>query len=300
MKKAVVWTIEEKEKLREEYMRLRPHGGSQEDCLFTAMILLPEHRRKNVKNCTSKLLKQIGLGPENQRPASRKVVKKVVKPKSVPKPTRTAVPQLAPTPRVPGPIGIATENFISDIAKEVAGVIGLQVLDSVRRNVDDALYGMFDRLVQKVTGAVLKEVQHAVKLALIELPQQQPHQPSSITLTTSQSVDPAVTGLTIAPRDRKPRVTVIGLMSQQQQEIRKEFEEVADLAFTQSTSPNVLSVLEGRDIAFIMIKFSRHSAEEDCRRKSVPFVRVTGGVSHLRGEIRKWVNGEIAIAEVAR
>lgn len=298
MRKAVQWTLDEKAKLREEYQRLRSTTDySQEACLTTAMIILPEHRRKAAKNCSSKVLRQLGIGAEH--PRNGKAVRRATVARKTPLKPRAPEPVMVDTKAaraetVPGPIGIATEHFIGEITKEVAGAIGLQVMDSVRRNVDAALYGMFDRLVERVTEAVLKEVGQVVRNNM-PAPVEQPAQ--NITFQTAP-VDSNVTGLTIAPRDRKPKVVVIGLMSQQQQEIRKEFSEVAQLSFLQSQTLDVQQ-LSGKDMAFIMVKFSKHTAEDACRTQHVPFYRVTGGVSHLRGEMRKWVNGEVAIAEVA-
>lgn len=320
MTKVVSWTPHEKQKLADEYNRLRMHAnGSQEYCLQTAMIILPEHRRKNVANCSSKILRNIGIPAENPRAAAKiaRSVKASTAPKRPMKPNAVMVDTKAATSnaaleaayrrgaddgrgsaKIPGAIGIATEQFIGEIAKEVAGIIGLQVMASVRGNVDAALHGMFNRLVKSVSEAVLKEVGEAVRTSL-PAPVAAPEPPvQNITFQTSAAIDPATTSLAVAPRDRKPKVVIIGLMSQQQQEIRKEFSEVCDLTFLQSQTLNT-SQLDGRDMAFIMIKFSKHSAEDDCRRRGIPFYRVTGGVSHLRGEIRKWVNGEIAITEVA-
>lgn len=298
MRKPVVWTLDEKQKLREEYTRLRTTTSySQEACLTTAMLVLSEHRRKNVKDATSKVLRQIGVEAERTRKAPRKVAKKLP---GVPefienqKQKEKAAPAVAPLP-LQGGIGIATENFIAEIAKEVAGIIGLQVLHDVRTNVDAALYGMFDKMVKNVSEAVLKEVSNAVRNSM-PAPQVQPEQ--HITFQTTAPLD-ADTSLAVAPRNRKPKVAIIGLMSQQQQEIRKEFSEVCDLVFTQSSNSNIAAQIDGCDMAFIMVKFSNHSAQIDCRRRGVPFYLVTGAVTHLRVEMRKWINGEVAIAEVA-
>lgn len=291
----VQWTLDEKAKVREEYQRLRSTTDySQEACLTTAMVILPEHRRKAAKNCSSKVLRQIGIGAEKPRngvSASKKRSARVAKPPV--EQTMIDTKQVRDE-RVPGAIGIATERFVGEIAMEVAGAIGLQVMDSVRRNVDCALYGMFDRLVTHVTEAVLKEVGEVVRNSM-SAPIEPPAQ--NITFQTAP-VDSSVTGLTVAPRNRKPKVVVLGLMSQQQQEIRREFSEVCDLSFLQSQTL-AAQQLAGKDMAFIMIKFSRHSAELACQSQHVPFYRVTGGVSHLRIEMRKWINGEVAIAEVA-
>lgn len=296
---SISWTPHEKQKLADEYSRLRAKTEySQEACLETAMVILPEHRRKNVKDCSSKILRHIGIPAETPRPSMRKPQPRATqkKAKPVPVPYTNGTENMKP----PGSIGIATEYFVAEIAKEVAGVIGLQVMASIRGHVDSALYGMFDRLVENVSIAVLKEVGEVVRKSAIP-PRQEPApaQPvQNITVSTSAPLDPNLTSLAIAPRNRKPRVAIIGLMSQQQQEIRKEFGEVCELTFLQSQTLHV-NQLNEKDMAFIMVKFSKHSAEESCRTRSLPFYRVTGGVSHLRQEIRKWINGEIAITEVS-
>jgi hypothetical protein len=299
----VIWTPHEKQKLADEYKRLRANTeGTQESCLATAMVILPAHRRKNVKDCSSKLLRNIGIAAENPRAGERVTIAKTkakatVTPITKAKRVRSVPPAPAPL-ALQGAIGAATENFLKAITEEVASVIGLQVMASVRGHVDDALHGMFDRLVKRLSETVLKEVRHAVHVSMPA--PAAPPEPSvqNITLTTSAPLDPNTTSLSMAPRDRKPKVVVIGLMSQQQQEIRKEFDAVCDLSFVQSQTMTP-GQLYGKDMAFVMVKFSRHSAEEACRSYGVPYYRVTGAVSHLRGEMRKWINGEIAIAEVS-
>lgn len=202
---------------------------------------------------------------------------------------RPGVPRASPKPApVVDGSGItrAVEALLDEVVKEVAGAIGLKILSEVQRQVSAALAGLDTRILAALPPAPAEPVAGP--------PMQHIH---------LQTSEPGVefTSLAIAPRDRKPRVVVAGLMNQQTQDVKREFGEMLDLTFVNSertTSTSHVDTFAGKDMVIIMTRFSSHAVERECQKAHTPFVRITGGVSMLKTWTRKWVNGEVAIAGV--
>jgi hypothetical protein len=185
------------------------------------------------------------------------------------------------------PIQVASETLIAEIAKEVAGTIGLLVMDEVRRQLDGAIKGLDKRILD----ALPKQV---------EVPATPPQQ--HISITTADAVPEGVNKVAIAPRDRKPRICVTGLMNQQINDVRGEFDNIIDFTFvrTEKTSTGSdVATYRDKDLVVCMTRFSPHAVEKEARVAGVPVVRITGAVSMLKRWLRQYINHEIAITEAA-
>lgn len=184
------------------------------------------------------------------------------------------------------PIQVAVENLIGEVVKEVAGTIGLLVMDEVRRQLDGAIKGLDKRILD----ALPKQVE------VPATPTQQ-----HISITTNDAVPEGVDKVTIAPTERKPRVCVAGLMNQQINDVRAEFGNIIDFAFikTDKGSTSDVATMQGKDLVICMTRFSSHAVEKEARVAGVPVVRITGAVSMLKRWLRSWINHEIAITEAA-
>lgn len=200
----------------------------------------------------------------------------------VPKPAQYTPKERAES----SPIQVAVENLIGEVVKEVAGTIGLLVMDEVRRQLDGAIKGLDKRILD----ALPKQV---------EVPATPPQQ--HISITTADAVPEGVNKVAIAPTERKPRVCVAGLMNQQINDVRAEFGSIIDFTFVKSDkgSGSDVDAYRNMDLVVCMTRFSSHSVEREAKSVGVPLVRITGAVSSLKRWLRSWINHEIAITEAA-
>jgi len=184
------------------------------------------------------------------------------------------------------PIQVAVENLIGEVVKEVAGTIGLLVMDEVRRQLDGAIKGLDKRILD----ALPKQVE------VPATPTQQ-----HVTIQTTDAVPEGVDKVAIAPKDRKPRICIAGLMNQQINDVRSEFGNIIDFSFVKNDkgSSPVVDTMRGKDLVICMTRFSSHDIERGARSVNVPVVRITGAVSALKRWLRSWINHEIAITEAA-
>jgi hypothetical protein len=218
-----------------------------------------------------------------------------VKEKAMPRGVYERKPRTKPAPlaeqaqrirETNNPIQVAAENLIAEIVKEVAGTIGLLVMDEVRRQLDGAIKGLDKRILD----ALPKQV---------EVPATPPQQ--HISITTADAVPEGVNKVAIAPRDRKPRICVAGLMNQQINDVRGEFDNIIDFSFvrTDKGSTAIVDTMRDKDLVVCMTRFSSHDVERTARTVDVPVVRITGSVSMLKRWLRQYINHEIAITEAA-
>lgn len=184
------------------------------------------------------------------------------------------------------PIQVAVENLIGEVVKEVAGTIGLLVMDEVRRQLDGAIKGLDKRILD----ALPKQVE------VPATPTQQ-----HISITTNDAVPEGVDKVAIAPKDRKPRICIAGLMNQQINDVKAEFNSIIDFEFikTEKGSTSDVDTMRNKDLVICMTRFSSHAVEKEARVARVPVVRITGSVSMLKRWLRSWINHEIAITEAA-
>ena len=92
------------------------------------------------------------------------------------------------------------------------------------------------------------------------------------------------------PRDRKPRVAVLGLLTPQQRLIEQEFSKSFDMRIYEGRECNgraFESAIANCDHAFFMTSFNAHSTEEVLRKAGVTYTRVNGGLSRLREHLRE-------------
>src|ERR1700743_3383702 len=135
----ITWTADEKAKLKSAYEGNRAKQMTQERALFYAQVdVLPEDRRRNTKNTSSKLLRDIGVPPDSataSKKAAHRNRKGLNKPK--PEPVIAAAKTIAAASKrrvkeqqvdnLPS-LDEALSTLISVIAHEVVGAVGLQLM----------------------------------------------------------------------------------------------------------------------------------------------------------------------------
>lgn len=282
MSNGIYWSAFEWNKLAVEWsaVRVANPGKGKVACFNEAMhrVITPERWRKITawSEVEPKLLKTGKLNA-HPKPARRD--------DEVMIDTKAARREAEARQREQNPIQVAAETLIAEIAKEVAGTIGLLVMDEVRRQLDGAIKGLDKRILD----ALPKQTEPAT-------PSQQ-----HITVQTVDAVPEGVNKVAIAPRDRKPRICVAGLMNQQINDVRREFGSLIDMSFVKSDkgSGSDVDAYRNMDVVICMTRFSSHAVEREAKSVGAPLVRITGAVSALKRWLRSWINNEIAITEAA-
>jgi len=85
------------------------------------------------------------------------------------------------------------------------------------------------------------------------------------------------------PRQRKPKVVVVGLLGEQAGAVSKEMGGEYQLVFLASdvTSKRLKMNLTGADKAYGMVRFMDHRADGIIAKTNIPYTRVNGGVTDL-------------------
>lgn len=107
----------------------------------------------------------------------------------------------------------------------------------------------------------------------------------------------------IPPASRLPRVTVVGLMRQQAEDVKRAYLGAIDFTFIESSKTGgkqgggagLSAHATTTDVAIAMVDFAGHDVDEAAKRLKLPFVRINGNVSALKRWLSSWLNGEIAL-----
>jgi hypothetical protein len=106
-----------------------------------------------------------------------------------------------------------------------------------------------------------------------------------------------VTRLHAAPRNRKPRVLIVGLLNQQEQDMTKAMGELLSLDYVKSEHHKTLEdKARNADLVVLMTKFISHHHSETVQRVNEHVVFRNGGVSELKRWLTQWINGEVITA----
>lgn len=91
-------------------------------------------------------------------------------------------------------------------------------------------------------------------------------------------------------KQEKPKVLIIGLLSEQENEIKKNFDDFLNLKFWNNGNPKSLRELtQTVKKVFIMRKFISHSYQDLVRNSGAPMILVDGAVSNLNVILEKYI-----------
>lgn len=219
----------------------------------------------------------------------------------------TPTPQkqvLAPVPQQPDTtttpptqlevkLGDLIDQFTKGLAKAISWEVAETVTNITRNMVIPVIAGEVRAALASMTQPVSTEgLEAAVARALEQ------HEP--IVVRTTDTLPEDVDSVAIAPRDRMPRVAIIGLLHQQEEDVERQFKDCIELSFIRTSntvSANDFQLkLARKDVVILMTRFSSHWHDEQIKKSGVPVMRITGGVSMLKGWLQKWFNGEIGLA----
>ncbi|CAJ4809964.1 Uncharacterised protein [Burkholderia pseudomallei] len=102
------------------------------------------------------------------------------------------------------------------------------------------------------------------------------------------------TRLHAAPRDRKPRVLIVGLVRQQEDDVRRALGELFRFDYVRvEHADNLEEKARGADLVVLMTKFISHKHQDIVRRVNEHIVYRNGGVTELKRWLTQWINGEV-------
>jgi hypothetical protein len=157
----------------------------------------------------------------------------------------------------------------------------------------------FDTLIGAIGAKVAGMLLHSIGEHLQESIMQRVSEAlAHVTVHVPAVLPEGVTRLHAAPRHRKPRVLIVGLLNQQEQDMMKAMGELLALDFVKTEHPNKALEDKARhaDLVVLMTKFISHSHTEAVKKFNEHVVFRNGGVSELKRWLTQWINGEVATA----
>jgi predicted transcriptional regulator len=134
--------------------------------------------------------------------------------------------------------------------------------------VDDLATSLADTLAQQVAVKLKDRLMHQLSTAL-----------PALTAPTPQIHAPIIN----APRDRKKKVLIAGLLPQQAGMIQSEFGEVFDLSFWKDESLHALKAkAEAAEVTITFTSKLGHAAENAIKTTGTEYHRCVGGMTSLR------------------
>ncbi|QUN28734.1 hypothetical protein KB879_01805 [Cupriavidus sp. KK10] len=169
---------------------------------------------------------------------------------------------------------------------------------------------LLKRLGQKIAGALMESISESLEAAvaarIASVVQSLPGTlPSNVAVLKPNAEVDGVGTVSVAPRDHKPRVCVVGLMNQQADDVRRAFGNALEFTFIKSQQTGgsgahggagVAARAQGCDVVIGMTNFTGHDVDDAAKKLHVPFIRLNGSVSALKRWLQHWLNGEVALA----
>lgn len=208
-------------------------------------------------------------------------------------PQEEFAPEPAPASQLEVKLNDLVQQLCAGLAKAISWEVATTVTNITKNMVIPVIAGEVRAALAAMTQPVSTEgLEAAVSRALEQ------HEPLVVRATDPLPED--VESVAIAPRDRLPRVAIIGLMHQQEEDVERQFKDCIEFTFIRTSNTVAANdfqlKLARKDVVILMTKFCSHWHDEQIKRSGVPVMRITGGVSMLKGWLQKWFNGEIGLA----
>ena len=173
----------------------------------------------------------------------------------------------------------------------------------------DSYQGLLGQLAGKVIGdfmatlgaqvTAIVEAKVAEALANLKMPEFEIPRPS-----TDAVIPGNVHELKTPPKNRLPKICVVGLLNQQAEDAKRAFLGAVEFVFVKSQKQGgsgaggvgMVNAARTCDVAIAMTSFVGHDVDNKRKDLSCPFVRLNGSVSDLKRWVRSWLNGEVALA----
>ncbi|MFP3554208.1 hypothetical protein SB861_26405 [Paraburkholderia sp. SIMBA_049] len=170
-------------------------------------------------------------------------------------------------------------------------------LDLHDLSIETLIRGLAMKIGRQLIRGLGEQIQEAVMRQVINTLQGIPLQPGALPEGTTRVHTP--------PRDRKPRVAIVGLLNQQAEDVKRTFASAVEFTFIKSQQQGGSGAHGGAgmlargaqaDVVVSMVDFTGHDVDNASKHLDVPFVRVNGSVSALKRWLSHWLNGEVALA----
>lgn len=178
------------------------------------------------------------------------------------------------------------------IEREVQARIEAQLAEHDRQlrsmSIDSVVRLFADRVANVLTDAFADAFSQAVAAQM-----------RNLNLSASQA-NVAEAKPPVPPKDRLPRVTVVGLYRQQEEDIKRAFLGTVDFIFVKSMKeggtghggPGMLTKSATSDLVIAMTDHAGHDVEASAKHLKIPFRRLTGSATALKRWLTEWLAGK--------
>ncbi|CAJ3068702.1 Uncharacterised protein [Burkholderia pseudomallei] len=272
-KRRVYWTVDEKRVIALESKRLRSVnvGMTRLDAIRNAVNseLPPERRREVRKFDTVDWIEDEWKAiedAERAERAEREAREQAAELERQAEESRRAIEAAraeAEKAKAIDPASLPLETLI--------GALGVRIAGMLLRSIGEQLQ---ESIMQRITEAL-----------------------GNVTLPSPGVLPEGATRLHAAPRDRKPRVLVVGLVRQQEDDVSRALGELFRFDYARvEHADNLEEKARGADLVVLMTKFISHKHQDIVRRVNEHIVYRNGGVTELKRWLTQWINGEVITA----
>lgn len=267
-KTLVRWNAEEKRKIAVESKRLLNGFAdmSKVEAIRKAIeYTMPAHRQREIASLAQVpwIVDEWKVVDELERAAEREAGEQAAEAKRAAEELRRATEAAraeAEKARAIDPASLPLETLIGALGTRIAGML----LRSIGEQLQESI-------MQRITEAL-----------------------GNVTLPSPGVLPEGATRMHAAPRDRKPRVLIVGLVRQQEDDVRRALGELFRFDYVRvEHADNLEEKARGADLVVLMTKFISHKHQDIVRRVNEHIVYRNGGVTELKRWLTQWINGEV-------
>lgn len=267
-KTLVRWNAEEKRKIAVESKRLLNGFAdmSKVEAIRKAIeYTMPAHRQREIASLVQVpwIADEWKVVDELERAAEREAGEQAAEAERAAEELRRATEAAraeAEKARAIDPASLPLETLIGALGTRIAGML----LRSIGEQLQESI-------MQRITEAL-----------------------GNVTLPSPGVLPEGATRMHAAPRDRKPRVLIVGLVRQQEDDVRRALGELFRFDYVRvEHADNLEEKARGADLVVLMTKFISHKHQDIVRRVNEHIVYRNGGVTELKRWLTQWINGEV-------
>lgn len=267
-KTLVRWNAEEKRKIAVESKRLLNGFAdmSKVEAIRKAIeYTMPAHRQREIASLVQVpwIADEWKVVDELERAAEREAGEQAAEAERAAEELRRATEAAraeAEKARAIDPASLPLETLIGALGTRIAGML----LRSIGEQLQESI-------MQRITEAL-----------------------GNVTLPSPGVLPEGATRMHAAPRDRKPRVLIVGLVRQQEDDVRRALGELFRFNYVRvEHADNLEEKARGADLVVLMTKFISHKHQDIVRRVNEHIVYRNGGVTELKRWLTQWINGEV-------
>lgn len=270
-KTLVRWNAEEKRKIAVESKRLLNGFAdmSKVEAIRKAIeYTMPAHRQREIASLVQVpwIADEWKVVDELERAAEREAGEQAAEAERIAEESRRAIEAAraeAEKAKTIDPASLPLETLIGALGTRIAGML----LRSIGEQLQESI-------MQRITEAL-----------------------GNVTLPSPGVLPEGATRMHAAPRDRKPRVLIVGLVRQQEDDVRRALGELFRFDYVRvEHADNLEEKARGADLVVLMTKFISHKHQDIVRRVNEHIVYRNGGVTELKRWLTQWINGEVMTA----